>query len=513
MRKLKKSFPSWAKVLIPAVLLLAAVGVLVGVKTYQDQKRKEEEERREKESSDFVYTTLWDLDVMDIKAINMTMGDRGVVSLCATHDDTHTRWYLPINPDADVDLCYSNVVSMAAMIQVYELICEDPTEEQLHNYGLTEPSAILEVELEDGTSKKMIVGDTAPAGTYMYIQMAGDNNVYSTSSSYKKYLNYKYEDLIGYDIDQVMWSATAMLTAHLYKKGEKEIFLLNYADTDFPDNYTIQTGAYAFYSPYSCIALLAVRGDVTEYFFGNLEDFDIVEIVNMNASEEDMIGYGLDERGPGYCNYYLAFEMVGQDVDEDGNNVHYYYTYLFGNTYGDNDEYIYVCEGGHNVVYGCRVSSLEQYDFKAYDYLRTNVFLTSVENIRSGYFDFAGERYEFTSEPYEVVNPEDLSTEIHYDVVFNGQKLKSDAKYRSLIGGDGNNWMRHNREVWDVAPDYSEDKDIVVHFDYADGTERTLVYHYLDEQSYCIQVQSDLWLICGSYQFKGFQEAARAVLE
>lgn len=172
---------SLTKLLIAVVLL----GALVGFAVWENKHPQQDKSTAATASPKL-------MDVPDAQIQSVDLQKKGSTPVTLSKDKT--KWVItaPQAYAADQDTATSLVSSFSGL-NADSVIDDAPTD--LGKYGLTDPSLVVTAHEKNGKVHKLMFGDDIPAGSSVYLQVAGDKKVYSASSSLKSGFNKELNDL------------------------------------------------------------------------------------------------------------------------------------------------------------------------------------------------------------------------------------------------------------------------------------------------------------------------------
>ncbi len=485
---------------IAVIVLIAAVIAVVRYNEYVASQQPEES------SSSIVLKNLFENERENIESINLN-NQEGSITIIPNGTDSNgaVQWAIQGHEDWTLTSTHNNLISMACLFQVYKEIETDVTDEsRLEEFGLLNPTSTVTITLKDGTQQIVRIGNLSSDQEYTFCMMEGDNTVYACNATYNSYATLTEEGLRQATITSLDTEAQ-LYSLFAQKKGDRAV-MLEYDETqqNVSEENVILSNEYVFVQPYSG-EHIQVLSDVASTYYQNLTTPTIVETIEANCSDFDQYGLG-DE--PEYRE-----TIVSRTTNSDGEYEYTTTDYLFGYTYGENDEYIYFREGDSTLVMGVEVSCLDTRQFEPFSFVNKLVYLGSVNDIQSGSITVGGETHTFsirraettaqTSEATESSSTEeDLATYRVDDTLVNTDAFLS--MYQNFLS------IPPEYEIWvedEGVPSYDESDAIEFRIVYNDGTEETIRYYRLSEFYYVTQVQDDLWFACGSSYVENFLEA------
>ncbi|MGH7860228.1 MAG: DUF4340 domain-containing protein [Candidatus Binatia bacterium] len=154
---------TWRKTLAYWVLFLTLGGYFVAFER-EEPAPAEPEVRREK-----VLPVFRD----EVRAVVLHRDGKAVR---AEIDDRRWKVVSPEGVKIPSDLIAALVDTLAER-QEAEVVEESPKAEELRNFGLETPSSVLEVELTDGRTKRVEIGQRNPTRTAVYVRSDGSPRI------------------------------------------------------------------------------------------------------------------------------------------------------------------------------------------------------------------------------------------------------------------------------------------------------------------------------------------------
>jgi hypothetical protein len=478
--------------------VIVLVGAIIGVVAYNNYQASLEPEE---ESSSIVLKNFFEYDTEDIASINLVTSSDSITLVPGDYSaDGTLKWVLEDHTDWSLKNTYTSLVSMAKLFQVYKEIDTGVDEARLADFGLDNPSSIFTVNLKDGTSSQVYIGNRSTDGEYAYCMLPGDDTVYACNSTYATYGSYTKEYLRLASITSLDTDAD-LYSIFVQQKGEKAIEIRYTGDdkaddSDSSDAYSSYiTSSYEFVQPYDGEVVSVIQGLASSYF-ANLTTPEYIETIEVTCTDFDQYGLG-DE--PEYRE-----TIVTRTEESDGTYTYATTDYLFGYTYGDG-AYIYFREAGSDFVMGVDATCLDVRQFTPFYYVNKLVFLESINNISSGTISYEGETHNFSVKRSDASSDEDLAT-----YRFDGELIDDEtilAMYRLFIS------IAPDYEILDQVPDYDENEKLEFTVTYNDGQEQTITYYRLSEFYYVTQVEDNIWFACSHTYVDKFLAQLEACVE
>jgi hypothetical protein len=152
------------------LLFLALAALLAALVFLKDKPQEETAENNETKSIELLKVDKEKIQKVSVKS---TKGNYDLKK----SGDTWTIEGASFKIDQDA---VDNILNSLTTITADRLIKENSSE--LEEYGLKEPEVIVTVELIDGRSKEIQLGNTSPSGESSYIKVKENNNVYLANS-------------------------------------------------------------------------------------------------------------------------------------------------------------------------------------------------------------------------------------------------------------------------------------------------------------------------------------------
>lgn len=503
MSRVKKTVNPWVRIVLLVILIAALVlGVIyLGIKRRDE---REESAARESESTLFTTITLWENETGKIASITAARADSTTEILSRKDEYGIVTWYQAEYPNRKLNDEYGSLVGMAEKLTAYDIIREDPTQADLEEFGLANPYCRFTVKLEDGTEKTMLIGDLNLKANYCYVMLEGSDTIYSTSYLFRGYAAMTTEYLYFISIDQIVYTDNFSY-AQFIKKGEPVIWLMAYdSQADFQQNYTFPLSEICFYSPMDYRRIMVRPDLLSAVLNSDVKNYvEAVEVVNYDATPEELEAYGLSPTEP---EYFIHQVWYSSSPDGDGNYRVYEREFYFGFPAEDNPDLVYFRQGEDNMVYTVTMASLTQYSFDPMDYCWNNVFLSRIEFIDSIELSFEDEAYNFKLTPY--IREEDEKTD--YYVKCNGEDIDASA-FKDFLGTQLF-LLRGDKCIWESETEHGTDDVIHLVYNMKDGTVRDITFYRSGDFTYVTKMQDQMWFACNYYQFDLMKEAVRELV-
>jgi hypothetical protein len=250
-----KESPEYQKKKKTMLLLLALVLLLIcyfGLRYYNQQKEKSEEAKEEQST---VYLTKED----DLTEISY---DAGNGEMHFVKEDG--SWKVEADPDFPLDQdAVSTLESNLGHIQVLRELKDG---DELSDYGLDDPTYWIDLEGEDGSQTRVLIGNAISSGYYAVVD--GEEDVCTISSTVIEDLQSSLEDMAALDIMPDIGSGN-LVEESITNPGSEEA--TTYSADNEDDEEAIATVA------------------------GGLGAITLQDVENYSVSDEELSQYGLDE--------------------------------------------------------------------------------------------------------------------------------------------------------------------------------------------------------------------------
>lgn len=337
-----------AILLVAAIVLLAALTVVV--LRLGDVQQGDIEETPSPTSQPMI--NLVQKSVDDVKSVTITY-----------RDETYTlvksgeAYVAQGHPDKELNAAQcSAVFSAAASVYAQEVIRD--TQEDLSDFGLSAPMAVVEVAYTDGSTARMQVGDKTPGGNAYYMLVDGDSRVltmtYATAMNYLRTLNSL----------RVVADITTSSEEFAYLKLEKDgklVMEIDIVTGDEKVGITTMEFVQPWRSGVNAEKLATMLDSVGEFFFGGIAAGDF----------SNLAAYGLDSPA-------IRMELRTQSKS---------YTLLVGGA-SDIDGYSYAKLDDSDIVYYIGNESLAVLDTSPYVLMDKLALLVGIGTIQS--YEFQG---------------------------------------------------------------------------------------------------------------------------
>lgn len=422
---------------------------------------------------------------------------------------TQQSWNLKDHEDWELTTsAVSSLASIGSALKSTSTIAEKKAEVDLANFGLDKPYAELTVTYTDGSSVVVSLGDTTPDGSYRYAMLSDRDGIYTVYKSVATYAEYDLTNLREITIEQINVEEELDYLL-LEKKGSRPIEVGRWADGEKHEGI-YDSSVYKFLQPYTWNASV-VTGNISD-MFAEYASVSVEKLIEADAADLDK--YGLGENSFEHHVKVTTRAEVADSNDSSSENssaaeakkTYEYHTadYYFGKSASDDGSMIYFRQGGSKDVYTVKASSLDCFNFDAFEYLQKLVFLYNIQDL-DGYTVSGtanGKTYEASilrQNESEISSVEDSSAERLEVFYINGSLVDDSAfkkQYQRVIG------VAIDYEITseEGKPAYDPKDKITLEYHFSDGTSHTVEFYRLNE-FYYVTPWGDSWMACNAKQF------------
>ena len=138
----------------------------------------------EAEAEESVEPRIWAVDWEHLTRISIAIPETGVGYTWVRRADHY--WYFdePDGPRTDMDRWGGGIPLLVSNPRADRVIARDATTPQLESYGVADPHIVLEIELEDGYSLTVGVGDATPGGDTHYVRRLDSRDVFTVDHTW-----------------------------------------------------------------------------------------------------------------------------------------------------------------------------------------------------------------------------------------------------------------------------------------------------------------------------------------
>lgn len=258
------------------LILVVVLGLLIGAYYYVNNRPvKDEEPVNEK-----VEISKFDKE----KLVKMTIKTKDSTLTLTKEGEEWTVDYpheIALNQSAIDDIAYS-----FASLYAERVVDEEPKD--LSDYGLKDPQATAEGELEDGEKKVFYLGDKTPTGDTYYLMAKDDPKVYVVWMNHGEHFTYELSDIREKKLPAIDKMDFNYLK--IEKKGERPIEIRkNEKQTEEQASFGL--GLWQMTMPYN--EPMGVDGDKFQNTLDSIPSFTIKDFIDDDP--QDLGKYGLDE--------------------------------------------------------------------------------------------------------------------------------------------------------------------------------------------------------------------------
>lgn len=417
-------------------------------------------------------------------------------------------WHITDYPTWDLNSsAVHNLTSLGATVSSYNKVAK-VAEANLADFGLDEPQAVLTICYTDGTETVLSVGDFTVDGSYVYMMLSDQEDIFTVSKSVATYGAYTLLDMRNV----AFWNINTEYSVHsllVDKPGQRTIQIRTAEEGEVHEG-VYDGGTLRFVKPFTS-NLAVVNGYLTT-ILSNMPNVSAEKFIEADAAD-------LDQYGLGETNYAAHVKIVMFDskevteTDEDGNDLGhtlYTYDYYFGNA--ADDETTYFRQGGSADVYTIASARLEHIETDPFAYLQHLYYIQKIDDMDTVTFaDSATGAAHMLHMIHREVPKEDGAegeTEIKTAYYFDGELIDKDPAtqvYQDLIG------IASDYAIYDQVPDYDPKTRLTIHFTECNGNEVDVVYYKHLANTYVIQLEDGIWLSCNQAQFDRLWDAVKVI--
>lgn len=133
----------------------------------------------------FVWNVEMDeLQTMSIRLPRLDMGEAWV-----KHEDNYWYFDIPDGPKVDMKRWGGGIPLLLSGPGANRRLTDTVTDEQLEIYGLSDPTMLIDLTLENGQPINIEVGDSTPDGQTYYIRLENQQNIYTVDYTWFQVLS------------------------------------------------------------------------------------------------------------------------------------------------------------------------------------------------------------------------------------------------------------------------------------------------------------------------------------
>ena len=277
---------------------------------------------------------------------------------------------------------FRSMMYTVTSISAVNLVEEDA--ENLSDYGLDEPTAVVKTYYSDGSEVDIIIGSQAPVDENYYCMTSESNAVYTIGSYVDSLLvrrPIEYRDITLFPAYTEEDIYTNLDWVRITERDGSCIETI--LDTNLDNEYNTEGSQYVMLQPYQ------VSGNDTTIKSNIL---DVVSTLSLGSiiediTEEEYAEYGLDNPA--------KLEMT----DISGNSV----SLLIGDTC-PNSDYTYCMIEGTDTLITCTSTAFEWMGVNYVQFMLRTVWSYDIERLQSVEIDVDGEQYEMLVDHYVKQN-------------------------------------------------------------------------------------------------------------
>lgn len=277
---------------------------------------------------------------------------------------------------------FRSMMYTVTSISAVNLVEEDA--ENLSDYGLDEPTAVVKTYYSDGSEVDIIIGSQAPVDENYYCMTSESNAVYTIGSYVDSLLvrrPIEYRDITLFPAYTEEDIYTNIDWVRITERDGSCIETI--LDTNLDNEYNTEGSQYVMLQPYQ------VSGNDTtikSYILDVVSTLSLGSIIE-DITEEEYAEYGLDNPA--------KLEMT----DISGNSV----SLLIGDTC-PNSDYTYCMIEGTDTLITCTSTAFEWMGVNYVQFMLRTVWSYDIERLQSVEIDVDGEQYEMLVDHYVKQN-------------------------------------------------------------------------------------------------------------
>ena len=302
---------SFKGLIVPLIIMVLLV---TGVIIYFAVSSSNTEDPADNETT-YAFTASTD----EVKAVSVWTKESGKattkVSKIKVDDLTYDFAYEGEDKDPAADYSQEKLSAFATMLMVYaaDKVADNVP---LTEYGLDDPDYKVYIDLENGETHTVSLGNLSPDGNNVYINVDGKNEVFMTAALKVTYAKYKGKDFLEPQILDIDMSGVSSVRFVRTTDG-----LDLSADVSYDSNKEL--ASYHIVNPYDINA--------SEYFASLVEQIAKLEISSyIDISAADKASYGLDK--PAFSFIFEGKDGSSKKVYLSKNLADKYYGYIEGDT-------------------------------------------------------------------------------------------------------------------------------------------------------------------------------------
>lgn len=329
------------------------------------------------------------------------------------------------------------------------------------DFGFDNPRAVVKVTYTTGDTATITLGNDAAAELGAYVMVEGDENVYLVASDAVDGYLYGAMDLITTEIGFAAADDTGNKFTKMVFGGSlfdgKEV-VLDYSD------YTAFSETYVITSPDNTLA----NEETVTYMVNNVRNLTAKKVITLNADEEDLKEYGLD-------NPYVTVDAEYPDL-----------TVSYKATQPDKENLCYLVS--NDIIYQMDALSLPWVSYSYDQILPKNVMSPKYSGVDKITVETADKKYEFVISRETVVTQEedtDVETTVT-KVTCNGNELDENnfsIFYQNLTSAE-------RAGAGEIPSD--EKAVLTVKYEFSDGKTGSAVYYEAENRKCPVLVNDTL---------------------
>lgn len=362
-----------------------------------------------------------------------------------------------------------------------EALIETETE-HLEYYGLDDPSAIVKIEMKDGTVTELHLGDPAPQGGGYYIRNASNTDVFLSQTYFserfmKNHVQY-YEKTIAKEFTYPGFQSLSI--EYSEASGKEDIYVRQTTDEEAA-NISF-TGGMVMEKPFFW------GGDSTpiQGIVEILSTLEADDIITDTLDPELQAKYGFDDPTrvvieawvdtQNYISEITSLENPYFGMTEDGSDLLISSEYLLGNIDGRT---LYVMYDGEPVIYGVDIDKFAFTEYGIDTYCQRTINLRYLNDLEGLTLEMNGDVYNFSIKDPD--KGEEMIVKLNNEMDIDQSLFRS--FYVTIIGVTNDGLA--------TEPEEGAEPALKITYDAVDGNDTVIEYIPLDARKYVFKLNGE----------------------
>lgn len=258
---------------------------------------------------------------------------------------------------------YTFATGDVAKIDSVKRVNSDPTEQDLKEYGLDDPTAVIKVKYTDNSTFGMKVGNVAPGNTGNYIQVEGEKEVHICTTIRESYLLGSKGKFVDINLTPTLNPEDFAQIERIVLAGtirEQPILLEKNPESVAADYQQYGMDEFLIAQP----KLMNIEYDKLSTILNGLNNILASDVTKVFPTAAEIREYELEKP---FSTISMAYKGA-------------VYTIYIGKEEGD---YYYCMRTDIPVIYKTPKSSFPFAEYKLYDIASKTLFMTHIDNIKS----------------------------------------------------------------------------------------------------------------------------------